>query len=190
MKRNFLFFTLCFIPSLFLLGASDTQQVLEKLNSLESSISNLTLRILSIERRIIEVEEKLLRESARETKSYIYNTVKPTENTGLNYEEQPDKTHKGQEKVIDGCFSIENVTYETDYNDTIFRGYVTNSSNSFFKYSLFKLTVYDKHGSVLLSNDFYILNMDRRATRPFETKLRGIKAEEFDRYTIKFNKDP
>ena len=51
-----------------------------------------------------------------------------------------------------------------------------------------KISVYDKKGAVLASNDFYILNMDRGTRRSFEATIHSVKADEFDKYTIKFNK--
>ncbi|MFQ5964851.1 MAG: FxLYD domain-containing protein [Candidatus Scalinduaceae bacterium] len=168
MKGFLIFLIFCFIPSFFLLGASEPQQVIEKLDSLERTISELSLRILALEKRIISLEEKILLQAAK----------------------GKDQTRKVPENLeqFEDDFSVVNVTYETDYNDTIFKGDISNRANKDFRYALFKISVYDKKGSVIASNDFYILNMDRGTKRSFEVKLRGVKANEFERYTIEFNK--
>jgi len=168
MKRILIFLILCFTPSFFLLGASDSQPVLEKLDSLERVISGLSFRILALEKRIISLEEKIFLEATRRDK-------------------HPGKIPESFGQTDDN-FSIESVTCETRYNDTIFKGDVTNNTNKDFRYSLFKITVYGKSGSVVSSNDFYILNMDRGTTRSFEATIHGFKKEEFERYEITFTK--
>ena len=168
MKRILIFLILCFMPSFFLLGASDSQPVLEKLDSLEKVISDLSFRILALEKRIISLEEKIFLEATR-------------------LDKQPGMIPEGFEPSADN-FSIESVTCETHYNDTIFKGDITNNSNKDFRYTLFKITVYSKSGSVVSSNDFYILNMDRGTTRAFEATIHGFKKEEFERYEITFTK--
>ena len=85
-------------------------------------------------------------------------------------------------------FSIEDVTYETQYNGTVFRGRITNNTNNDFQYSLFKITVYKKNGSIASSNDFYILNLDSHSTRTFEAKIHDATKEEFETYLIEFTK--
>jgi lipopolysaccharide export LptBFGC system permease protein LptF len=156
------------MPSFFFLGASDSPQVLEKLDSLEKAISNLSFRILALEKRIISLEEKIFLEATR-------------------LEKHPGKIPESFEQPSDN-FSIGNVTCETHYNDTVFKGDVTNNTNKDFRYSLFKITVYDKNGSVVSSNDFYILNIDRGTTRAFEATIHSVKKEEFERYEITFTK--
>ena len=168
MKRILIFFILCFMPSFFLLGASDSQPVLKKLDSLEKVISDLSFRILALEKRIISLEEKIFLEATRRDK-------------------QPGMIPESFEPSADN-FSIGSVTCETHYNDTIFKGDITNNSNKDFRYTLFKITVYSKSGSVVSSNDFYILNMDRGTTRAFEATIHGFKKEEFERYEITFTK--
>ena len=168
MKRILIFLILCFTPSFILLGASDSQQVLEKLDSLEKVISDLSFRILALEKRIISLEEKIFLEAIRTPK-------------------QPGKIPESFEQAADN-FSIENVTCETHYNDTVFKGNVTNNTNKDFRYTLFKITVYGKNGSVVSSNDFYILNIDMGTTRAFEATIHGFKKEEFERYEIEFTK--
>ncbi len=168
MKKILIFLILCFTPSFFLMGASDTQPVLEKLDSLEKVISDLSFRILALEKRIISLEEKIFLEATR-------------------LERQPGKSPERFEQTADN-FSIGNVTCETRYNDTIFKGDVTNKTNEDFRYTLFKITVYGKSGSVVSSNDFYILNIDRGTTRAFEATIHGFKKEEFERFEITFIK--
>ena len=168
MKKILIFSIFCLIPSFFSLDASGSEQVLKKLDSLEKTISNLSFRILALEKRIISLEEKFLLEE-------------------FKTETQLKRIPEGFERPDDD-FSIVNVTYETHYNDTVFKGNITNKSNNDYKYALFKISVYDKKGSVLASNDFYILNMDRGARRSFEATIHSVKADEFDKYTIKFNK--
>ncbi len=85
-------------------------------------------------------------------------------------------------------FSIEDVTYATQYNGTVFRGKITNNTNNDFQYSLFKITVYKKDGSIASSNDFYILNLNRHSTRKFEAKIHDATKEEFEKYVIEFTK--
>ncbi|ODS32125.1 MAG: transcriptional regulator [Candidatus Scalindua rubra] len=171
MKRILIFLTLCFMPSFFLLGASEPQLILDKLDSLEKAISDLSLRILVLEKRIISLEEKFLLEATKKTEKQPGRTLEPE---GFGY--------SGDD------FSIEDVTYETHYNDTIFRGTITNNSNNNYRYTLFKISVYDKKGAILSSNDFYILNIDKGTTRSFEAKIHGVKVEEFERYSIEFTK--
>ncbi len=168
MKKILIISIFCLIPSFLLLGASNSDQVLEKLDSLEKSISNLSFRILALEKRIISLEENFLLEKTR---------------TEAQFKRIPE----GFEQPEDD-FSIVNVTYKTHYNDTIFKGNIINRANKDYKYALFKISVYDKKDAVLASNDFYILNMDRGARRSFEVTLHGVKVDEFDKYTIKFNK--
>lgn len=170
MKRILIFITFCAMPSIFLLGASNPQPILEKLDSLEKAISNLSFRILALEKRIISFEEKIYLEDFK---------------TGLDKHTGPIPESFEQPG---SDFSIENVTYETQYNDTIFKGEIINKTNSDLRYSLFKITVYSKNGSVVSSNDFYILNMDRGTTRIFEAKIHGVKKEEFESFTIEFTK--
>ena len=168
MKKILIFLILCFTPSFFLLGASDSQQVLEKLGSLEKVISDLSFRILALEKRIISLEEKIFLEATR-------------------LEKHPRKIPEAFGQTADN-FSIESVTCETHYNDTIFKGDITNNTNKDLRYTLFKITVYGKNGAVVSSNDFYILNMDRGTTRTFEAKIHGFKKEEFERFEITFTK--
>lgn len=168
MKKILIFLIFCLIPSFLLLGASNPEQVLGKLDSIEKTISDLTFRILALEKRIISLEEKFLLERS-ETKA--------------QFKRIPDVF-----KQLDEDFSIVNVTYETHYNDTIFKGNIINKSNKDYKYALFKISVYDKKGAVLASNDFYILNMDRGTRRSFEATIHGVKVDEFEKYTIEFNK--
>lgn len=169
MKRILTLFIFCLLPSFLFLGASDPQPVLNKLDSLEKTISDLSFRILALEKRIISLEEKIFLQATRQEK--------PPESTpSEDFEQSGDD------------FSIEDVTYETQYNGTIFRGKITNNTNNDFQYSLFKITVYKKDGSIADSNDFYILNLDRHSTRKFEAKIHGVKKEEFERYTIEFTK--
>ena len=168
MKKILIFLILCFSPSFFLLGASGSQQVLEKLDSLERVISGLSFRILALEKRIISLEERIFLEAHR-------------------LEKRPGKIPETFGQTADD-FSIESVTCETNYNNTIFKGNITNNTNKDLRYTLFKITVYGKNGSVVSSNDFYILNMDRGTTRTFEAKIHGFKKEEFERYEITFNK--
>lgn len=168
MKKILTFLIFCLIPSFLLLGASNSEQVLEKLDSLEKSISNLSFRILALEKRIISLEEKFLLEKTK---------------TEAQFKRIPEGFEQS-----DDDFSIVNVTYESHYNDTIFKGNIINRSNKDYKYALFKISVYDKKGTVLASSDFYILNMDRGTRRSFEATIHGFKADEFDKYTIKFNK--
>jgi len=168
MKRILTLLIFCFLPSLFFLGASEPQPVLEKLDSLEKTISNLSFRILALEKRIISLEEKMFLESTKRQNQPAYIPE--------NFEQSGDD------------FSIEDVTCETQYNGTIFRGKITNNTNNDFQYSLFKITVYKKDGAIASSNDFYILNLDRHSTRTFEAKIHDAKKEEFDRYLIEFTK--
>ena len=168
MKRILILLIFCFLPSFFLLGASDSQPVLEKLDSLEKVISDLSFRILALEKRIISLEEKIFLEATR-------------------LDKHPGKIPESFGQTADN-FSIESVTCETRYNDTIFKGDITNNTNKDLRYTLFKITVYDKNGSVVSSNDFYILNMDRGTTRTFEAKIHGFKKKEFERYEITFTK--
>lgn len=149
------------------MGASNPEQVLGKLDSIEKTISDLTFRILALEKRIISLEEKFLLERSE---------------TEAQFKRIPDVF-----KQSDEDFSIVNITYETHYNDTIFKGNIVNKSNKDYKYALFKISVYDKKGAVLASNDFYILNMDRGTRRSFEATIHGVKADEFEKYTIEFN---
>jgi hypothetical protein len=168
MKRILILLIFCFLPSSISLGASDPQPVLKKLDSLEKAIYNLSFRILALEKRIITLEERLFLEATN-----------PEKQLGIipeSFEQSGDD------------FSIEDVTYETQYNGTVFRGRITNNTNNDFQYSLFKITVYKKNGSIAASNDFYILNMDRHSTRTFEAKIHDAKKEEFERYLIEFTK--
>jgi hypothetical protein len=169
MKRILILLIFCFLPSSISLGASSSQPVLEKLDSLEKTISNLSFRILALEKRIISLEERIFLEATRQEK--LPGNIPPE-----NYEQSGDD------------FSIEDVTYETQYNGTVFRGRITNNTNNDFQYSLFRITVYKKNGSIASSNDFYILNLDRHSTRTFEAKIHDAKKEEFDRYLIEFTK--
>ena len=168
MKRILILLIFCFLPSFFLLGASEPQPVLEKLDSLEKTISNLSFRILALEKRIISLEEKIFLAATRQ-------------------EKLPGNIPESFEPSGDD-FSIEDVTCETQYNGTVFKGKITNNTNSDFQYSLFKITAYKKDGSVAASNDFYILNLDRHSTRTFEAKIHDAKKEEFERYLIEFTK--
>ena len=168
MKRILILLIFCFLPSFFFLGASGPQPVLEKLDSLEKTISNLSFRILALEKRIISLEEKIFLAATRQEKL--------PGNVPENIEPSGDD------------FSIEDVTCETQYNGTVFKGKITNNTNSDFQYSLFKITVYKKDGSVAASNDFYILNLDRHSTRKFEAKIHDAKKEEFEKYLIEFTK--
>ena len=154
-----------------MLGASDSQQVIDKLDFLEKTISDLSLRILALEKKIISLEEKILLGTTPTEEKQPRRIPKPE---GLNYS--------------DDDFSIESVAYETHYNDTIFKGIIVNKSNNNYRYALFKISVYDQEGTVLASNDFYILNIDKGTKRSFEAKIHGVKAEEFESYTIEFNK--
>jgi hypothetical protein len=168
MKRILILLIFCFLPSSISLGASDPQPVLKKLDSLEKAIYNLSFRILALEKRIITLEERLFLEATN-----------PEKQLGIipeSFEQSGDD------------FSIEDVTCETQYNGTVFRGRITNNTNNDFQYSLFKITVYKKNGSIAASNDFYILNMDRHSTRTFEAKIHDAKKEEFERYLIEFTK--
>ncbi len=159
------------MPSFPLLGASDAEQVLRKLDSLEDAISNLSLRILVLEKKIISLEEKVLLGATKEVGK------------------QPGEINELQGfEYSNDDFSIKNITYETHYNDTIFRGTVTNNSNNNYRYALFKISVFNKKGTTLSSNDFYILNIDKGTQRSFEATLHGVKANEFERYIIEFNK--
>jgi hypothetical protein len=168
MKKILIFLIFCLIPSFLLLGASNPEQVLKKLDSIEKTISDLSFRILALEKRIISLEEKFLLEKTR---------------TETQFKRIPEGFEQSEDD-----FSIVNVTYKTHYNDTIFKGNIINKSNKDYKYALFKISVYDKKGAVLASNDFYILNMDRGTRRSFEATIHGVKADEFEKYTIKFNK--
>ena len=169
MKKTLTLLIFCLLPSLFFLGASEPQPVLEKLGSLEKAISNLSFRILALEKRIISLEERIFLEATRQEK--LPGNIPPE-----NFEQSGDD------------FSIEDVTCETQYNGTVFRGKITNNTNSDFQYSLFKITVYKKNGSIADSNDFYILNLDRHSTRKFEAKIHDVKKEEFEKYLIEFTK--
>ncbi len=181
MKRFMLYLVFFLAPSFSLLGASDSEQVLKKLDSLEDTINTLSLRILVLEKKIISLEETLF--------------LVPTKKAGKNprnisgSEKKPRKIPEPEDYVFsDGDFTIEHVTHETHYNDTIFRGTITNKSNNNYRYALFKISVYGNKGAVLSSNDFYILNFDKGTQRQFEAKIHGFKKEEFERYTIEFNK--
>ncbi len=168
MKKTLILLIFCFLPSFFFLGASEPQPVLEKLDYLEKAISNLSFRILALEKRLITLEERIFLELTKQ-------------------EKQPGNIPESFEQYGDD-FSIEDVTCKTQYNGTIFRGKITNNTNNDFRYSLFKITVYKKDGSIASSNDFYILNMDRHSTRAFEAKIHDVKKEEFERYLIEFTK--
>ncbi len=171
MKRFILCLVFFLAPSFPLLGASDSEQVLNKLDSLEDTINTLSLRILVLEKKIISLEETLFLIPAKKA------------------EKQPRKRPEPEDYVYsDGDFTIENVTHETHYNDTIFKGTIKNKSNNNYRYALFKISVYGNNGAVLSSNDFYILNFDKGTQRQFEAKIHGFKKEEFERYTIEFNK--
>ena len=168
MKKTLTLLIFCLLPSFFFLGASDPQPVLDKLDSLEKTISNLSFRILALEKRIITLEERL----------FLEMTVPNRQMEGI--------TESLEQSGND--FSIEGVTYETQYNGTVFRGQITNNTNNDFQYSLFKITVYKKDGSVASSNDFYILNLDGHSTRTFEAKIHDATKEEFEKYLIEFTK--
>ncbi|GAX62183.1 hypothetical protein SCALIN_C28_0387 [Candidatus Scalindua japonica] len=168
MKKILILLIFCFLTSFSSLGASESQPVLEKLDSLEKFISDLSFRILALEKRIISLEERIFLEATKR-------------------EKQPEHIPENIEPSGDD-FSIEDVTYETQYNGTVFRGRITNNTNSDFQYSLFKITVYKKDGSVAGSNDFYILNLDRHSTRTFEAKIHDATKEEFEKYVIEFTK--
>jgi hypothetical protein len=168
MKKTLTLLIFCLLPSFFFLGASEPQPVLEKLDSLEKTISNLSFRILALEKRIISLEEKIFLAATRQEKL--------PENVPQNLEQAGDD------------FSIEDVTYETQYNGTVFKGRITNNTNNDFQYSLFKITVYKKNGSIASSNDFYILNLNRHSTKTFEAKIHDATKEEFERYLIEFTK--
>jgi len=169
MKKTLTLLIFCLLPSFFFLGASEPQPVLDKLDSLEKTISNLSFRILALEKRIISLEEKIFLAATRQEK--LPENISPE-----NFEQSGDD------------FSIEDVTYATQYNGTVFRGKITNNTNSDFQYSLFKITVYKKNGSVASSNDFYILNLNRHSTRTFEAKIHDATKEEFETYLIEFTK--
>ncbi len=141
--------TFCLLPSFFFLGASEPQPVLDKLDSLEKTISNLSFRILALEKRIISLEEKI----------FLAATTQ---------ERQPKNIIPENFEQFGDDFSIEDVTYATQYNGTVFRGKITNNTNSDFQYSLFKITAYKKDGSVAASSDLIIMNLESRSTRVFE----------------------
>ncbi len=168
MKKTLTLLIFCLLPSFFFLGASEPQPVLDKLDSLENTISNLSFRILALEKRIISLEERIFLEATRQ-------------------EKLPGNIPESFEPSGDD-FSIEDVTCETQYNGTVFRGKITNNTNNDFQYSLFKITAYKKDGSIASSNDFYILNLDRHSTRKFEAKIHDAKKEEFEKYLIEFTK--
>ncbi len=169
MKKTLTLLIFCLLPSFFFLGASEPQPVLEKLDSLEKTISNLSFRILALEKRIISLEEKIFLAATRQEK--LPENISPE-----NFEQFGDD------------FSIEDVTYATQYNGTVFRGKITNNTNSDFQYSLFKITAYKKDGSVAASSDLIIMNLESRSTRVFEEKIHDIKKEEFETYEIEFTK--
>lgn len=171
MKRVIIFLIFFSVPSFSLLDASETRQILKKLDSLEGTISDLSLRILVLEKKIISLEEKFMLGPIR------------------NAEKQPLKIPEPEGfEYSDDDFYIENVTYETQYNNTVFKGTITNKSNNSYRYALFKVSVYNEKGAVLTSNDFYILNFDKHTQRSFEATIHGFRAVEFKSYTIEFNK--
>ncbi len=176
MKTTFFVLILCTLHASLLFGApEESTLILDKLNSLEKTISDLSFRILALEKRLISFEEK-----------YLFKE-KPSMDFSLNTEQQSNKNRDNFEQPI-GDFSFANVTYNNHYNDTIFRGDVINKSTRSYRYALFKISVFNDKGAVLSSNDFYILNLDGGTQRSFEAKLHGIKEDEFVDYAIQFNK--
>jgi hypothetical protein len=175
MKTTFLVLIIWLFQTSLLFGESETSQILDKLNSLEKTISDLSFRIFALEKRLISFEENILFKDTPSMDNYM--SAKPRANMIPDQIEQPINT-----------FSFLNITYKDNYNDTLFKGDVINKSNRSYRYALFKISVFDDKGAILSSNDFYILNMDAGAQRSFEAKLHGIKTDEFVDYAIEFNK--
>lgn len=177
MKKTFplLILIFCAIHSSLVLGAQETSQILDKLNSLEKTITDLSFRIFALEKRFISLEEKFLFKK-EPSMDYPMNS-EPLAGTLPNNFEEPASE-----------FSFLNITYNDSYNDVIFKGDVINKSNRSYRYALFKISVFSDKGAVLSSNDFYILNLDGGAQRSFEAKLHGVKTREFVDYIIEFNK--
>ncbi|GJQ59335.1 MAG: hypothetical protein D8M57_07745 [Candidatus Scalindua sp. AMX11] len=175
MLKIFLLLVLFTLHSSLLFGASESSQILDKLNSLEKTMSELSFRIFALEKRLISFEEKILFKEKYTTDNPL--NTDPRSNIIPDHLDQPIDT-----------FSFSNITYRDDYNDTLFTGDVFNKSNRSYRYALFKISVTNDKGAVLSSNDFYILNMDEGAQRSFEVKLHGIKTHEFTDYTLEFNK--
>jgi len=175
MKKIFVFLVFCTVPSSLVFGDSESAQILEKLNSLEKTVSDLSFRIFALEKRIISFEEKFLFK----------------EKSSINHSgdlKQQNKTIPDDFEHSEDNFSFINVTYKDSYNDTIFKGEVVNKSNNNYRYALFKISVFNNKGAVVSSNDFYILNLDEGTQRSFEVKLHGIKSDKFVDYAIEFNK--
>ncbi|MCP5004105.1 MAG: hypothetical protein GY941_09205 [Planctomycetes bacterium] len=175
MKKTFLTLILCIFPSLLLYADPESSQVLDKLDSIEKTISDLSFRIFALEKRILSFEENFLFKEKPHADHYMKSDPRTG---GITEDSEPPP----------GNFSFLNVTYTNNYNDTVFKGEVTNQSNKSYRYALFKICVFNDKGTVLSSNDFYILNLDRGTQRSFEAKLHGIKIHEFVDYAIEFNK--
>ena len=175
MKKIFVFLFFCSIPSSLVFGASESEQILDKLNSLEKTISDLSFRIFALEKRIISFEEKFLFKEK--------SSINHSGDLKQQSETIPDEIEHSEDN-----FSFINVTYKDSYNDTIFKGEVVNKSNIDYRYALFKISVFNNKGAVVSGNDFYILNLDEGTQRSFEVKLHGIKSDKFVDYAIEFNK--
>ncbi|MDR4504590.1 MAG: hypothetical protein MRK01_07345 [Candidatus Scalindua sp.] len=177
MKKTFPLLMLIFCtfhPSL-VFGAQEPTQILDKLDALEKTISDLSFRIFALEKRLISFEEKLL---FKEKHSMDYPMSTESQDRKI-----PDSFEEPESN-----FSFLNITYNDHYNDVIFKGDVINKSKKSYRYTLFKISVYNEKGTVMSSNDFYILNLDEGTRRSFEVKLHGIKSRDFADYTIEFNK--
>lgn len=177
MKKTFPFLMLIvcsFHPSL-VSASQESTQILDKLDSLEKTITDLSFRIFALEKRLISFEEKFLFKE------------KPSMDYPMNTEPQTRKIPDSFEGP-ESDFSFLNITYNDHYNDIIFKGDVINKSNRSYRYALFKISVFNEKGTLLSSNDFYILNLDEGTQRSFEAKLHGIKTREVTDYTIEFNK--
>lgn len=152
--------------------------VLEKLNSIEIAITNLTKKIDALETKLAAIEKALIK------------TPK-----------EPDKTIKVEPKTkqaapagsddfasIGGGFLLGSVNHKASLGDTIFSGEIENQSIKSYKTAIFNIKVLDEKGATLGGSDFYLQELFMGAKVPFEVTVFGVKKESIARYEIKFDR--
>ncbi len=172
MKKILICFGLFLSP--LLCGASNAQDISDKLSMLEIVISNLVARVEALEKRMNSLEKS--------PSGSVTKTIKKEVPTG---ESQPKPSLPGGFESIGKGFYIKNTRFNLFGTNMLFTGEIANKTEKNCRFVKFVLEIYDDRDLLIKKEEFTLPDIPKETTKPFEVMIVGIESNSIHRYVVK-----
>ncbi|MGR3311126.1 MAG: hypothetical protein ACUZ77_10155 [Candidatus Brocadiales bacterium] len=167
--------------------------VLKKLDSIETSILNLTKKFDTLEKKKLNAIEIAILSLTRKFDTLekrlaaIEHALTPAKESKVE-PKLKDATPVGPEGFVSigGGFQLGNLSYKASLGNTIFSGEVENQSLISYTTVIFNIKVFNKKETILGGSDFYLQGLYMRTKVPFEVTIFGVNMKSIAGYEINF----